>query len=405
MHNLDLYSLSFWAFAGVAAFIMAPLADAKLRERTFACLNIAFLALCLGHYAIYAAADLFLAHLVLKAIPASKGRSGGWIWGAAGALILALFIIHKLSVSSAEPSLGASAAASALSDLRRVLSVIGFSYVALRFADVSLAVREGRHAPPGLAATINYLVPFHMLAAGPIQAYDEFVHQPRPPKPQGFTGSLAGLDRIAQGLFKKYVLAAILENLFRSHFRAGSPYFFIELQVNYVWLYLDFSAYSDIAVGLGKLLGFPAPENFNAPYVARNMIDYWERWHISLSQFIRRNIFIPVQMILLRLSDGRRPLVCASLAFLVSFLLCGLWHEIGLRWLLWGAYHAAGLIACNLYRALLLRRFGRKGLAAYMANPLYKAIAVFVTFEYVACSLIIITVDLAEPFRWLEIHY
>ena len=84
------------------------------------------------------------------------------------------------------------------------------------------------------------------------------------------------------------------------------------MQLNYLWLYLDFSAYSDIAVGVGRLMGVATPENFNRPYLARNMIDFWERWHISLSLFIRRNMFIPIQLALMRRTDGRRPLLVAS---------------------------------------------------------------------------------------------
>jgi len=112
------------------------------------------------------------------------------------------------------------------------------------------------------------------------------------------------------------------------------------------------------------------PENFNRPYLARNAIDYWERWHISLSQFIRRNLFIPIQMALMRRTDGRALLLVASLAFTVSFLLGGLWHSVSWSWLAWGAVQAAGLVACNVYRAALLKRLGRKGLNRYPGQPL-----------------------------------
>src|SRR5262249_12038953 len=147
-----------------------------------------------------------------------------------------------------------------------------------------------------LPSTINYLLPFHMLAAGPIQAYDDFAQQPALPKLATLRDVLMGMERIAAGLFKKFVLAYCLQKLFLTDFHADGPYFLIELQVFYVWLYLDFSAYSDIAVGVGTLIGVATPENFNHPLIARNTIDFWDRWHMSLSQFIRRNLFIPVQM-------------------------------------------------------------------------------------------------------------
>ncbi len=74
----------------------------------------------------------------------------------------------------------------------------------------------------------------------------------------------------------------------------------------YLWLYLDFSAYSDITVGAGRLMGVATPENFNRPYVARNLVDFWDRWHISLSRFIYRNVFTPVQLFLLRRAGPQR---------------------------------------------------------------------------------------------------
>ena len=136
---------------------------------------------------------------------------------------------------------------------------------------------------------------------------------------------------------KKYVLAHGIELLLLTGFRAKGWYTPVEVQFNHLWLYLDFSAYSDLAVGVGRLMGVATPENFDRPLLARNLVQYWERWHISLSQFIRRNIFTPVQLAMVRRSEGQSPLRAASVAFTVSFLLCGLWHAVSFRWLGWVA--------------------------------------------------------------------
>ena len=175
---------------------------------------------------------------------------------------------------------------------------------------------------------------------------------------------------------------------------------FSEAQLTLIWLYLDFSAYSDVAVGVGRLIGVATPENFNRPYLARNIIDFWERWHISLSQFIRRNIFIPLQLALLRCTDGQRPLLVASLAFSVSFLLCGLWHQISLRWLAWGAFHAAALVICNLYRYWLTKRLGRKGVNRYVANRWIRLVMMALTFEFNVAAVFIVTYPFEVP-TWI----
>ncbi len=174
------------------------------------------------------------------------------------------------------------------------------------------------------------------------------------------------------------------------------------MQLNYLWLYLDFSAYSDVAVGLGMLMGFATPENFNRPYLARNVIEYWERWHISLSQFIRRNLFIPIQLALLRRTEGRSPLMAASLAFTVSFLLCGLWHSISWPWLAWGACQSAGLVACNYYKYALQKRLGRKGVKEYLANRWIKLAAIALTFEFAAAVVAVATYPYGEIRWWTD---
>jgi D-alanyl-lipoteichoic acid acyltransferase DltB (MBOAT superfamily) len=384
MDGIDLYSLSFWSIAATAPCLLVPLTRADVRKLLLASLNLAFLALFLGPWLTltWVLGAIAAVWLVLRLTAAPSSRLGTVALVIGGLAVLALFILHKRPLDLD---------ASPLARLQPVLGTIGFSYVALRLVEVARAVRDGRHAPPDLVALVNYLLPFHMLAAGPIQSYDDFVAQPAVPAPLGIAGSLGAIERIVAGLFKKYVLAHFIKTVFLTDYRATGGYVFLEMQLTYIWLYLDFSAYSDVAVGVGALMGVATPENFNRPYVARNLIDYWERWHISLSQFIRRNIFIPAQMALMRRTDGRHALAAAGCAFTLSFLLCGLWHEISLRWLVWGAFHAAGLTVCNLYRHFLTKRLGRKGTGQYLANPWVRASAIVLTFEYAATALWIAT--------------
>jgi D-alanyl-lipoteichoic acid acyltransferase DltB (MBOAT superfamily) len=378
--TIDLFDSRFWVAVAIACAVMTPLVGGTARKIAFALLNVAFLGIYLGANVLAVLVGVLLAHISLKVL--EDGRFVRAMAALGGGLVLALFLMHKLPWMS--KSMG-------LRGWNPVMVTIGFSYVALRLVEVGRAVAEKRHPAPGLCATINYLLPFHMLAAGPIQAYDEFVAQPATPPALGFADSLRAAERIVFGLFKKFVVAKLIKDLFLTDFRSHGLYFFLEMQLNYLWLYLDFSAYTDIAVGIGRLLGVATPENFNRPYLARNSIDYWERWHISLSQFIRRNLFIPIQLSLMRRSGGSRPLLIASVAFTISFLLCGLWHEVQLRWLAWGAYQALGLVICNAYRSYLLTTRGRKGLNQYLANPWIRVAAMIVTYEFIALSLVIVT--------------
>ncbi len=108
---------------------------------------------------------------------------------------------------------------------------------------------------------------------------------------------------------------------------------------------------------------------------------------MSLSQFIRRNLFIPIQLAGMRRTNGKHALLVSSLAFGVSFLLCGLWHGISWRFVLWGSGHALALIFCNLYREWLVTLLGRKGAAAFSKRPVVRSVATLLTFEFVALSL------------------
>jgi D-alanyl-lipoteichoic acid acyltransferase DltB (MBOAT superfamily) len=378
--TIDLFSPQFWCTVALSCVVLIPLVGRSPRRLAFSLINLGFLWYYGRSDMAVLLVGLLLVYLLLCRVEAGKWRVA-WL-GIGGGATLGLFLIHKVPGFS-----------SYLGLLRwsPLLTMIGFSYLALRLVEVGRAVAEGRHRAPSLTSLIDYLLPFHMLAAGPIQSYDEFAAQADSPPALGPAAALRSIERIVMGMFKKFVLANALEAAFLTSFRARGPYFFLEVQLNYIWLFLDFSAYSDIAVGTGGLIGISTPENFNRPYLARSIIDFWERWHISLSQFIRRNLFIPIQLALVRRTGGRHPLLIATFAFAFSFLLCGLWHGIGLKWLAWGGYHAVGLIICNLFREYLLKTMGRKGLKRYLANPWIRVVAVLATFEFVAFSLVLLS--------------
>lgn len=374
---IELNQPTFWVICALGA-VLLPLAPSSWsRKWIWAGLNIAFLVSLLG---LAALALLFagIAVFVLLSLVARRWHPV-FICLVAGAMALLLFLLHKL------PSV---AAQLGISTTSKVLTLIGYSYVMLRLVDAFREVLEQRSTAPRLADTINYLLPFHMLAAGPIQSYSDFVNQSEVSGPVGFSRSLTAVERITAGLFKKFVIAYVLQKVFLTDFQAGGLYRVLEIQVFFVWLYLDFSAYSDIAVGVGSLLGVATPENFNRPLFARNIIDFWDRWHMSLSLFIRRHLFIPLQMAFMRRTNGQWPLWCAVWAVSISFILCGLWHGLTVGFLIWGVAQAGGLVIARVYGHLLRQRLGAKGLKVYMANPWIRVAAVVVTFEFEACTLI-----------------
>jgi alginate O-acetyltransferase complex protein AlgI len=419
LFTVDLYKQDFWCVLAVAVLVLVPITSPVARKWAWAAINLSFLALLLGvpdpQYlgrlierreigeaaATLAAsgpglacAGILVAWMALQAVQRRWLGTLPLVLG--GAAVLGLFVINKVSVETLYDSrflkelLDAVGLSSArVQPLKILLRAIGFSYVALRLVEVLRLTYEGRHPAPDLPSTINYLLPFHMLAAGPIQGYADFTAQPQLSQPLTASGALRGVERIAHGLFKKFVLATLIKGAFLTDFKAPLPYMAIETLFFYVWVYLDFSAYSDITVGAGQLMGVATPENFNHPFIARNLIDFWDRWHMSLSRFIYRNLFIPVQLSLVRRTGPERALWCAAAAFTVSFLICGVWHELNLRWALWGAMHAAGLVTVNWYRAWLQQRLGREAFNRYRAHRGIRAAATIVTQVFVAASMLV----------------
>ena len=374
---IELNKFAFWFVCGTAVLLLAPVRSFVLRKAIQACVNVALLVFLLRMQAIGLLLAIGATYLAIQLVGRVRYRTV--FTAIIGIATAALFSLHKLP--GVAVSLGGDG-------LVRILAAIGYSYVALRIVEVLRAVFERRHPAPDFVSMINYLLPFHMLAAGPIQSFDDFVkHAEDRFEPTAKT-VLIGFELIASGLFTKFVLADLLQKLFLTNLESTGFYFFLEMQVTFVWLFLDFSAYSVIALGVGMLLGISTPVNFNRPLLARNLIDFWERWHISLSLFIRRNLFIPLQVFLMRQDDTRSPLLSAAVAISISFVLCGLWHGFGVGFLIWGVIQAGGLIAARVYGHALQTRLGRDGFQNYLANQWFRTAAILVTFEVQAIALV-----------------
>lgn len=192
----------------------------------------------------------------------------------------------------------------------------------------------------------TYVSMFPQLIAGPIVRYTEIAAQlkQRVVNRENFS---AGISRFCCGLCKKVLLANQIGELFEDIQQLGPQ----DQSLLTAWLgitafafqiYFDFSGYSDMAVGLGKMLGFSFPENFNYPYTSRSVTDFWRRWHMTLSYWFRDYVYIP-------LGGNRRGLKRQILNILIVWLLTGLWHGASWNFVLWGLYYGLVLILEKLF--------------------------------------------------------
>ena len=213
---------------------------------------------------------------------------------------------------------------------------LGISFYTFQALSYLIDVYRGRVAPQKSPFLLGvYIALFPQLIAGPIVCYRDVATALRH-RHHSLTGAAAGIRRFAAGLAKKLLLANPMGALFTALIGR-------ELSALGAWcallafsfqLYFDFSGYSDMAVGLGRVFGFRFPENFNYPYVARSITDFWRRWHITLSSFFRDYVYIP-------LGGSRKGVLRTVWNLAVVWVLTGLWHGAAWNFVLWGGYYFA----------------------------------------------------------------
>lgn len=181
-----------------------------------------------------------------------------------------------------------------------------------------------------------YLCLFPQLVAGPIVRYVSIAKE-LTSRTLTFENFAAGVQRFVWGLAKKVLIADTFGRVADATFNVPAG----ELPAEAAWLgiicytlqiYFDFSGYSDMAIGMGRMMGFTFPENFNYPYISRSIREFWQRWHITLSQWFRDYLYIP-------LGGNRCAQWRVALNLLIVFALCGLWHGATYGFLVWGLYH------------------------------------------------------------------
>lgn len=214
---------------------------------------------------------------------------------------------------------------------------------------------------PNLAIYLSF---FPTIIAGPIMRSDFFFSQLHRVRLWQAKSANLIIILLLFGIVKKVLLATYVQEYSEPILRNPLNYNAIELLLGIcgysVQLYCDFSGYVDLVCAFALMLGFTLPPNFNMPYAARNLKDFWARWHISLSTFIRDYIYIP-------LGGSKRGFWLTQLFVLIAFSLSGIWHGNTINFLIWGALHGLGLIWLNGLRALGLG-LGASALGGYLAR-------------------------------------
>jgi alginate O-acetyltransferase complex protein AlgI len=259
--------------------------------------------------------------------------------------------------------------------LRQIVPPLAISFFVFEYVHYLLDIMGGNAPIRDPIDFALFSVFWPSIVAGPVKRYQEFIPELHRGLVEVRGSDVAeGVLRVALGYAKKIVA----DNL--TAYIAFSDARFENMPLEWRWfvvicvgmrILLDFSGYSDMAVGFARMQGIHLPENFNWPYLSRSINEFWRRWHMSLSRWIRDYIYIP-------LGGNRRGAVRAALNGLVTFALCGLWHGAGFNFLVWGVYHGAGLTVAGSYRKL-----GRLGRVCGQINDSTPLLGWFYTMIFV----------------------
>jgi len=386
------------AYLLASRFVMQQLAGYP-REVAFACLNVAGIYWFL-FYGAESHYDLrFLAYLAVIFIQylmlITCANKEGWRPWLAFFTPIAFLIFVRYVPGSLYVDLGTLLG----EKWRGIPNLVGISYLAFRTSRLVLEVRNGAVKTPTIWEYLNFCFFLPTMPVGPINSYANFRRGFAIDPPVFSVGSC--VLRILVGFVKFGFLGSLCTQLGYSSLLMDDHFHHsIDLPVAilfyYLYLYCNFSGFCDMAIGAAGLIGIPVPENFDNPFAARNVKDFWNRWHITLSQYMRDVVFGPLSKFFAHLLGPKYVDHAIALTIVVVFLLIGIWHGAGWNFLLYGAVHALG-VAGNLYYTIALKKWlGRDGMRAYNANPWIHAIAVVLTFCYCATSLILFANTLPE---------
>lgn len=393
----SLLSPAFLGLAVVASLALAAFTG-RARQVVFLAFNGAFLWVLLPARAFVAT---LLFGLVGYVATRQVSQANRWIFRAALVLILLLFVYMRnygiLSWVLPERLLA------------RALVTIGLSFMLFKTIHVLIDRRSGTLPQPDVLTYLNYCFNFTTFTMGPIQRFGDYRDQWNGASlaiPLTVEAHLDALIRILVGFVKACILAVWVEQFVLPFdidvMNVSTGRLLVGMYAFYFYLYLSFAGYCDVMIGLGSLMGIRPPENFNRPFLATNISDFWLRQHRSLTLWLTDYVFSPLYKHML----GRRwfaahPLLAANLALVVTMLVSGVWHGTTLAFVAFGILHGMFFVIFRCWDAWLLASFGRKRVTAWRATGPARAAGMAITFHAVAMAFVLFHHDI---FRALDIY-
>ncbi len=264
--------------------------------------------------------------------------------------------------------------------LADIVLPVGLSFYTFQGLSYSIDHYRNKELPPrSFIDVLTYVSFFPTILSGPILRENDFFPQLQNNTRADNADFNEGMAYIVSGLFKKVVLASYLsEHIVDGVFTTPQDYSSLTVLVGVyaytIQIFCDFSGYTDLAIGVARLMGFRLPPNFNSPYKSLDLQEFWRRWHITLSSWLRDYLYIPM-------GGSRKGNRYFNL--FMTMLIGGMWHGSGLTFIIWGGLHGLGLAVVHAFKLLLKRIIGQSTVPAWISAP-SKLFSWILTIHFVA---------------------
>lgn len=281
------------------------------------------------------------------------------------------------------------------------LKILGLSYIFFRQLDLLMHVQARIIDRIAFVDYLNYIFSFYTILAGPIQRYRDFVEAYyKAPSVINSNEDMRHLHRISNGLLKVLLLGVLFRNISDGAYRGillNGPSFQKTMIMFYsypLYVYFNFSGYCDVVIGMARWAGLNLPENFDKPYLSRNMIEFWNRWHITLSQWLRDYIYQPLLKFMIAGFFSKKIKTAQYISIFITFLVAGLWHGTTLNFLVFGVLHGIGMAISMMYRDGLQKAFGKEWYKQYSNKRIVAGIERAICMHFVCFTFMFFEYDM-----------
>lgn len=275
------------------------------------------------------------------------------------------------------------------------IGFLGLSYATFRIVGMIIEIRDGLIKEVNFTDFFCFILFFPTFSSGPIDRYRRFIEDLNKPLTTKEYGVMLvdGLDHIFTGLLYKFIIAYLINKYWLTQLTHTSG-FIATVKYMYAYsfyLFFDFAGYTAFAVGVSYLFGIKSPENFNRPFIAKNIKDFWNRWFMSLSYWLRDFVYMRFMLNATKKKWFKNPYTASYIGYFLVFLIMGFWHGIQPQYILYGLYHGTLMSGFEFLERKNRRskKDGQKGWVFWGRGPLWDFLAVLVTAHLVMFGFLI----------------